>query len=119
MQKNTVIARRRCCVDQIFDVIPAQAGIQKKHFYVILNLFQDLLMRCAKLVQHDKKSLDSRLRRNDILPLYRAMQQRRPSQFLKFYLSICNNLYFPYPTIHNIIPMSLLFLTLINSLIMR
>ncbi|WP_342270224.1 hypothetical protein [Rickettsia endosymbiont of Orchestes rusci] len=50
----------------MFDVIPVKTGIQKKHFYVILNLFQDLLMRCAKLVQHDKKSLDSRLHGNDI-----------------------------------------------------
>ncbi|WP_342270136.1 hypothetical protein [Rickettsia endosymbiont of Orchestes rusci] len=38
----------------------------RKYKKVLLNLFQDILKRCAKLVQHDKKNLDSRFHGNDI-----------------------------------------------------
>jgi hypothetical protein len=51
---------------QIFDVIPAQAGIQKKIFLSHPEFISGYTKKMLKRVQHDKKSLDSCFRRNDI-----------------------------------------------------
>ncbi|WP_341790011.1 hypothetical protein [Rickettsia endosymbiont of Polydrusus tereticollis] len=51
---------------QIFDVIPVQAGIQKKIFLSHPEFISGYTKKMLKRVQHDKKSLDSRLRGNDI-----------------------------------------------------
>jgi hypothetical protein len=55
------------------EVLLSAVTIQK--IIVNLNLFQYLLKKMLKRVQHDKKSLDSRLRGNDIQHFFRTMQQ--------------------------------------------
>ncbi|WP_341790007.1 hypothetical protein [Rickettsia endosymbiont of Polydrusus tereticollis] len=62
---------------RIFDVIPAKAGIQKKIFLSHPEFISGSINEMLKQVQHDKKSLDSRLRGNDIRHFFRAAQQHK------------------------------------------